>query len=198
MSGTKIVGDVVKHYRMLAHKRKAIVFCVSIKHSLAMVEQFQAAGYRAAHIDGESQNRDELIRAFEDGRIEILSSVDLVSEGFDLPAIEVAILCRPTHSLSLFLQQIGRVLRPVYAPGYDLETQEGRIQAIAAGPKPYALILDHSANTIDKDKGGRGHGLPDDDRDWTLAGRKRKARRCRRRRRTGSHDPTMPFLLSCS
>ncbi|KAB2666563.1 DEAD/DEAH box helicase [Brucella tritici] len=176
MSGTKIVGDVVKHYRMLAHKRKAIVFCVSIKHSLAMVEQFQAAGYRAAHIDGESQNRDELIRAFEDGRIEILSSVDLVSEGFDLPAIEVAILCRPTHSLSLFLQQIGRVLRPVYAPGYDLETQEGRIQAIAAGPKPYALILDHSANTIDKDKGGRGHGLPDDDRDWTLAGRKKKKR----------------------
>lgn len=176
MSGTKIIGDVVKHYRELAHKRKAMVFCVNVKHSLAIVEQFQAAGYRAAHIDGESTNRDELIKAFEDGRIEILSSVDLVSEGFDLPAIEVAILCRPTHSLSLFIQQVGRVLRPVYARGFDLETQLGRIAAIAAGPKPFALILDHSANTIDRDKGGRGHGLPDDEREWTLAGREKKGR----------------------
>ncbi|MGZ2374925.1 DNA repair protein RadD [Sinorhizobium medicae] len=176
MGAAAIVGDVVKHYRNLAHGRKAMVFCVSIKHSLQVVEQFQAAGYRAAHIDGESENRDELIAAFEAGRIDILSSVDLVSEGFDLPAIEVAILLRPTHSLSLFLQQVGRVLRPVYAPGFDLSTQEGRIAAIAAGPKPYAIILDHSANSIAKDAGGRGHGLPDDDRDWTLAGREKKKR----------------------
>jgi superfamily II DNA or RNA helicase len=176
MSGTKIIGDVVKHYRELAHKRRAMVFCVSIKHSLAMVEQFQNAGYRAAHIDGESENRDELIAAFEAGKIEVLSSVDLVSEGFDLPAIEVAILCRPTHSLSLFLQQVGRVLRPVYAPGFDLDTKLGRIAAIAAGPKPYALILDHSANTIDREKGGRGHGMPDEEREWTLAGKEKKKR----------------------
>jgi len=160
----------------LAHKRKAMVFCVSIKHSLAVVEQFQNAGYRAAHIDGESANRDELIAAFEAGKIEVLSSVDLVSEGFDLPAIEVAILCRPTHSLSLFLQQVGRVLRPVYAPGFDLDTKLGRIAAIAAGPKPYALILDHSANTIDREKGGRGHGMPDEERDWSLAGKEKKKR----------------------
>ncbi|MGO8269230.1 DEAD/DEAH box helicase [Rhizobium ruizarguesonis] len=176
MAGASIVGDVVKTYRELAHGRKAMVFCVSIKHSLAVVEQFQRAGYRAAHIDGDSPNRDVLIAAFETGKIEVLSSVDLVSEGFDLPAIEVAILLRPTHSLSLFLQQVGRVLRPVYAPGYDLETREGRIAAIAAGPKPYALILDHSANTIDREKGGRGHGLPDDERPWSLEGRERKKR----------------------
>lgn len=176
MSGTNIIGDVVSTYRKLAHGRKAMVFCVSIKHSLAVVEQFQKAGYRAAHIDGDSPNRDELIQAFEDGRIQVLSSVDLVSEGFDLPAIEVAILLRPTHSLSLFLQQVGRVLRPVYAKGFDLETQMGRLAAIAAGPKPFAIILDHSANTIDRDKGGRGHGLPDDERDWSLQGREKKKR----------------------
>lgn len=179
MSGVAIVGDVVKHYRDLAHGKKAMVFCVSIKHSMAVVEQFQNAGYRAAHIDGESVNRDELIRAFECGKIQVLSSVDLVSEGFDLPAIEVAILLRPTHSLSLFLQQVGRVLRPVYAPGFDLETQAGRLAAIAAGPKPFALILDHSANSIARDDGGRGHGLPDDPRDWSLLGRVKKSRGAR-------------------
>lgn len=176
MSATAVTGDAVEHYRRLAHGRRAMVFCVSIKHSLGVVERFQAAGYRAAHIDGESTNRDELIAAFESGRIQVLSSVDLVSEGFDLPAIEVAILLRPTHSLALYLQQIGRVLRPVYAPGFDLNTQEGRVAAIAAGPKPYALVLDHSANSLPKDDGGRGHGFPDDDRQWSLAGRQKKSR----------------------
>lgn len=179
MGGVHIVGDVVRHYRELAHGKKAMVFCVSIKHSLSVVEQFQKAGYRAAHIDGDSDNRDELIAAFEAGKIQVLSSVDLVSEGFDLPAIEVAILLRPTHSLSLFLQQVGRVLRPVYAPGFDLSTQQGRLDAIAAGPKPYALILDHSANSIPRELGGRGHGLPDDEREWTLAGRPKKSRGAR-------------------
>lgn len=176
MGATAITGNAVEHYRRLAHGRKAMIFCVSIKHSLSVVEQFQAAGYSAAHIDGESQDRDALIRAYEKGKIQILSSVDLVSEGFDLPAIEVAILLRPTHSLALFLQQVGRVLRPVYAPGFDLDTQAGRLMAIAAGPKPFALVLDHAGNSIPKDMGGRGHGLPDDDRNWTLEGRKKKTR----------------------
>lgn len=176
MGGVSITGNAVEHYRKLAHGRKAMVFCVSIKHSLSVVEQFQAAGYRAAHIDGESDNRDALIAAFEAGRIQVLSSVDLVSEGFDLPAIEVAILLRPTHSLPLFLQQVGRVLRPVYAKGFDLETHRGRLDAIAAGPKPFALILDHAGNSRPKEAGGRGHGLPDDEREWTLEGRKKKSR----------------------
>lgn len=176
MGKSAVVGDAVAHYAKLAHGRKAMVFCASIKESLATVEKFQAAGYRAAHIDGTSENRDELIAAFEAGRIEVLSSVDLVSEGFDLPAIEVAILLRPTDSLSLFLQQVGRVLRPVYAPGFDLSTREGRIAAIAAGPKPFALILDHAGNSVPRDKGGRGHGLPDEERTWNLQGREKKKR----------------------
>ncbi|TIM41783.1 MAG: DEAD/DEAH box helicase [Mesorhizobium sp.] len=176
MGATAITGNAVEHYRRLAHGRKAMIFCVSIKHSLSVVAQFQAAGYTAAHIDGDSPDRDAILRAYERGTIQILSSVDLVSEGFDLPAIEVAILLRPTHSLPLFLQQVGRVLRPVYAPGFDLDTQAGRLMAIAAGPKPYALILDHAGNSIPKDQGGRGHGLPDDDRDWTLEGHKKKKR----------------------
>lgn len=176
MGASAVTGNAVDHYRRLAHGRKAMIFCVSIKHSLLVVEQFQLAGYRAAHIDGESKNRDQLIADFTSGKIQVLSSVDLVSEGFDLPAIEVAIELRPTSSLGLNLQQIGRALRPVYAPGFDLETQEGRLAAIAAGPKPYAIILDHAGNSLPKEAGGRGHGLPDDDRTWTLEGRKKKKR----------------------
>ena len=154
---TAITGNAVAHYRKYAPGKRAMVFCVSIKHSLSVVEQFQAAGYRAAHIDGTSDNRDQLIEAFKAGRLQILSSVDLVSEGFDLPAIECAILLRPTQSLSLYLQQVGRALR----------TFEGKTEAI---------ILDHAGNSIPRSEGGRGHGLPDDDRDWSLEGRKKKKR----------------------
>jgi superfamily II DNA or RNA helicase len=74
--------------------------------------------------------------------VQILVTVDVVSEGFDVPAASVAILLRPTKSLGLYLQQVGRVLRP--APG-----------------KQAALILDHVGNVT-------RHGFPDDHRDWTL------------------------------
>ena len=81
--------------------------------------------------------------AFRDGRVPILTSCDLVSEGFDLPAIEVAIALRPTQSLGLWLQQVGRALRPC----------EG---------KTHALLLDHAGNTL-------RHGLPTDPVEWSLA-----------------------------
>ncbi|WP_321336519.1 DEAD/DEAH box helicase [Breoghania sp.] len=174
MNGVSVIGNAVEHYRRIADGRRAILFCVSIKHSLAVVDQFRAAGIRAAHIDGLSDDRDALIRAFTRGEIQVLSSVDLVSEGFDLPAIEVAMMLRPTHSVGLYIQQVGRVLRPVYADGFDLTTQAGRLDAIAAGPKPIATILDHAGNSRPKSAGGRGHGLPDDVREWSLAGRERK------------------------
>lgn len=176
MGSPSVTGDAVAHYTKLTAGRKAMVFCVSIKHSLSVVERFQAAGYRAAHIDGDSPNRDALISAFERGEIQVLSAVDLVSEGFDLPAIETAIMLRPTSSLGLYLQQVGRVLRSVYADGFDLSTKQGRVDAIEAGPKPYAVILDHAGNSLPKEAGGRGHGLPDDDRVWTLEGRQKKKR----------------------
>lgn len=157
MSGTKVVGNAVAEYSKIAHGKRAVVFCVSIKHSLGVVEKFRAAGYRAVHIDGESGDRDEILRDFERGQIDVLCSVDLISEGFDVPGIECAISLRPTASLSLWIQQVGRALR--VAPG-----------------KTHAIILDHAGNSLPKEAGGRGHGLPDQDRVWTLEGRIKKSR----------------------
>lgn len=171
MDKPSITGDAVTHYSRIGAGRRAMVFCVSIKHSLHTVERFQAAGFRAAHIDGETDPavRDALIAEFAAGRIQVLSSVDLVSEGFDVPEIEIAILLRPTKSLSLFLQQIGRCLRPVYAEGFDLTSQDGRLAAMAASDKPEAVVLDHAGNALQ-------HGLPDDDRVWSLTGRQKRKR----------------------
>lgn len=142
-----ITGDAIKHYRQLASGKRAVVFCVSIEHSKHVVDQFNAAGIPAAHVDGETDvnQRDETIRRFERGEIKILSNVELFGEGFDLPALEVAILLRPTKSLGLYLQQVGRALRTF--PG-----------------KTVAIILDHAGNCA-------RHGLPDEEREWSLVGR---------------------------
>lgn len=147
MDKPSITGDAVDHYRRLAPGRRAVVFCVSIQHSQHVAAQFKAAGFRAAHLDGDTAfaERDHTIAEFRAGRIEVLCNVDLFGEGFDLPALEVSILLRPTQSLAMYLQQVGRSLR--VAPG-----------------KTEALILDHAGNSA-------RHGLPDDERAWTLEGR---------------------------
>lgn len=145
----KLVGDIVSHYSQLGAGKRAIVFAVNIEHSKHIVEAFSAAGYRAAHVDGDTRNggarnRRTAFRDFETGQIDILSNVDLFGEGVDIPGIQMAILARPTKSLSVYLQQVGRCLRP----------------------KPdgsSAIILDHAGNCHQD-----GFGMPDADREWSL------------------------------
>lgn len=145
-----ITGDAIVQYRKHANGKRAIVFCVGIQHSMHVASQFMAAGIPAQHVDGDTEpsERDSAIKKFERGEILILTNSDLFGEGLDIPAIEAVILLRPTASLSLYLQQIGRALRP--HPG-----------------KTHAVILDHAANCLK-------HGLPDDEREWNLEGEAKK------------------------
>lgn len=147
-----ITGDAIREYQRLAPGKRAVVFCISVVHSQHVCDQFNAAGITAAHIDGNTERgiRKDLLKKFRKGEILVLTSVEIFGEGFDLPAVEVAILLRPTQSLSLHLQQIGRVLR------------------VAEG-KDRAIILDHVGNLMRP-----GLGLPDSDFDWSLEGRVRK------------------------
>lgn len=142
-----ITGNAIREYKKQCDGARAVVFAVSIEHSRHIVAQFNASGVPAVHVDGETPafERDFAIQRFEKGEIKILSNVDLFGEGFDLPSIECGILLRPTQSLGLYLQQVGRTLR----------TSEGKTRAI---------ILDHAGNA---DR----HGLPDDPREWSLEGR---------------------------
>ena len=148
-----ITGDAVGHYRRLAAGRRAVVFCVSVAHAEHVAAEFRAAGVAAEALDGsiDPGEREKMIARFEGGQTLVLASCDIVSEGFDLPAIEVAILLRPTQSLALYLQQVGRALRVF--PG-----------------KTEALILDHVGAVMT-------HGLPDEEREWSLDGVRRRAKR---------------------
>ena len=142
-----ITGDAIGEYKKRAAGKRAVAFCVSIQHSKHVVDMFNAAGIRAAHIDGDTDanERDRLLSLFAEQRLDLVSNVDLFGEGYDLPSLEVAILLRPTQSLGLYLQQVGRALRP----------NAGKAQAV---------ILDHAGNS-------QRFGLPDDPRDWTLEDR---------------------------
>lgn len=164
----KVVGDAVEHYAKICPGVPAIVFGVSIDHCHHIASAFQAAGFNFQVIDGTmgAETRKNLISGLGNG-IHGLVSADLISEGTDIPGVTAAIFLRPTKSLGLYIQQAGRALRTVFADGYDLSTREGRLAAIAAGPKPVAYIIDHVGNTL-------RHGLVDAPREWSLEGRVKK------------------------
>ena len=145
----KIYGDIIKYYRKYADGVKAICYCVSVAHSLKMAEEFQNAGIPAEHLDGETpkEKRSQIIEDFRKGEIQILCNVDLISEGFDVLDCGCVIMLRPTQSLTLYIQQAMRCMR------YQ--------------PQKRAIILDHVGNYS-------RHGMPDDDREWTLEGNPKK------------------------
>jgi superfamily II DNA or RNA helicase len=145
-----VLEDAVREYRQRLDIRSAIAFCASIEHSRTVARHFRATGVRAQHLDGDtpSAERRRLIAQLTTDEVQIITNCGLISEGLDIPSVGGVILLRPTKSLALHLQQIGRALRP--APG-----------------KARAVILDHAGNCL-------RHGLPDLEHAWSLEGRPKK------------------------
>lgn len=158
MGNAALIGDVVSTYLRLAPGKQGIIFAVDREHSRTIAGEFRAAGIRALNVDGsmKSAEREDAVAAFRRGDVTILTNCELFGEGFDVPGIAYCGLARPTQSLALHLQQVGRALRVM--PG-----------------KSEAIICDHAGNAF-------RHGMPDDERQWTLKGRKR------RRAATGPSD----------
>jgi len=168
MTGRKIVGDVISHYKKHLDGQPVICSCVSVEHARIMADVFTQSGYRSAPVWGDMPDaqREDTLAGLGDGRVQIVTFADLIGEGVDIPAVAGVIMLRRTLSLSLYLQIVGRALRPIYENGYDLDTIEGRRNAQLNGVKPRAIILDHAGNyTL------HGHVLAD--RDWSLDHKKR-------------------------
>lgn len=147
-----IVGDVVDHYLKLAAGRLGVTFAVDVEAATEQAAAFRAAGVPAEVVSAKTPDiaRAMILAKFKRGELKQLVNVDLFGEGFDLPAIEVVSMARPTQSFALYAQQFGRSLR------------------IMDG-KAYAIIIDHVGNV-------HRHGLPDAPREWSLDGRERRAR----------------------
>ena len=150
-----ITGDVIEHYKKLSYDSPAIAFCCTVAHAVAVADEFISAGIPASVIDGsmDFKTRDNRIQSLAEGRCKVLCSCDVISEGTDIPIVTTGILLRPTQSMALYLQQVGRC---------------GRIH----DQKKHAIILDHVGNSI-------RHGLPDEERFWSLTENAQKARQKR-------------------
>ncbi len=139
-----LVGHIIPTWQEYAEGRSTVVFASGIDHSKDIAARFRAVGVAAEHLDGTmpSNERERLIAGLRSGRITVLSNCAVLTEGFDAPEVRCAIIARPTLSLVLHMQTAGRALRP------------GAVQP---------LIIDH-ANNVER------HGLPHEDRTWSLDG----------------------------
>ncbi len=132
MGDAKIVGDVVTSWFSLAEGRQTLVFAATVAHSRELCDAFRRAGVEAAHIDGYEHDpvrRREVIEDFRAGRIRVLCNVAVLTKGFDAPETDCIVMARPTKSLMLHYQMMGRGLR----------TTPGKVDC---------LILDHSGNCL--------------------------------------------------
>ena len=147
----KVVREAVGELVALGGDRRAwLAFCSGVTHAEAVAAEIRAHGVEAQSVDGsmDKATRDRLITDFRQGRIRCLTSVNVLSIGFNVPHVDLVALMRPTKSTGLYVQQVGRGFRT--APG-----------------KENALILDYAGvvrrhGPVDavqgSDSGGRGAG----------------------------------------
>ena len=143
----KVMAELVESYFKYGEDKKAIIFALNKSHSKDIVERFKSEKISAEFIDSDTAPnlRDEIVNKFKNGEIKILCNVNIFTEGFDCPDVELVLLARPTKSFSLYLQQVGRVMR----------TNEG---------KTHGLILDNASLWLE-------HGLVTQDIKWSLNGK---------------------------
>ena len=143
MQNKFIYGETVAQWEKLAKNKKTIVYCASVEASKMTAEEFSNAGYTSISLDGKTPKieRQAAMERFRSGDVKILCNCDLFGEGLDVPDCECVVLLRPTQSLTLYIKQSMRSMRYM--------------------PDKTAIIIDHVGNCY-------LHGLPDDDRKWTL------------------------------
>lgn len=129
LSRPKLIGDVVQNWLAIAGGKRSIVFACNKAHGAALVEGFGRAGIAAEILTDQDDEatREEAIARLESGQTRVLINVFLMAYGVDVPAVECIVLARPTRSLPMYLQMVGRGMRP--APGKDnfLLIDHGRV-----------------------------------------------------------------------
>lgn len=146
MQDNAVMADLVQSYKDFALGKKMIVFAVNRAHCAKIVEKFNSCGFTAKSIDTYTlaEDRKAIVDDFRNNKFKILCNVNIFTEGFDCPDVDAVQLARPTKSLTLFLQQVGRCMRSYQN-------------------KPYGIVLDNAGLW-------KEHGLPKMERNWSLNG----------------------------
>jgi len=168
---SRLEGNVVEHWLRRAHlhpvftdagarvpqklvegdRRRTILFAVNVEHSLSLAGRFELAGVRVAHLDGDTpeSHREAMLRDLASGRLELVTNCLVAVEGLDVPAIKCVVHARPTQSVTLWRQTVGREMRP--------------------WNRVVPLLLDHAGN-FDR------LGCPFEDVQWSLTERPKRAK----------------------
>lgn len=169
MNTAVLVGDIVTHWHRLGEGRKTVVFATGVEHSVHLRDEFRKSGVLAEHIDGTTpaEERDKILKQLADGRVDLISNAMVLTEGWDCPDVSCLVLARPTKSVGLYRQMVGRVLRP-------------------APSKTDALIIDHAGAVFE-------HGFIDEPIEWTLSHDKKAVSKTQSARVEGQ----LPKLTEC-
>lgn len=151
----ELTEAAIKEAMESGHDRLSwMVFTAGVEHTMHVTEMLNYYGVPALPVHGgnktykmTSAQRDENIAKFKAGEVRAIVNNNVLTTGFDHPPVDLILSLRPTASPGLWVQILGRGTRPVYAPGYDLSTANGRLEAIAAGGKKNCLVLDFAGNT---------------------------------------------------
>lgn len=156
---SRIYGDVLKYIKP---DHKIIIYCPTVAFSRDLASRIPGA----VHFDANTPTaeRDRIIRDFRSGAVRVLTNVDLIGEGFDVPDCDTVMLLRPTQSVTLYIQQSMRCMRPM----------QGK----------RATVYDFVGNCY-------RHGMPTDNRAWTLSGS------VRAKNRDGEPDVTARECGAC-
>lgn len=148
----KLTGSITEHWMKHGRGRRTLAFAVNVEHSQQIVEALAGVGARAVHIDGNSPaiERARANRRLRDGSLDVVSQCMLWTEGVDIPELDCLIVARPTQSLGLHRQMVGRIMRP-------------------ADGKTGAIVLDHAGNHHE-------HGPVTEEIAWSLDARTRATR----------------------
>lgn len=170
MDQPKLVGNVVKQWHRLAAGKSTVVFCVNRAHSRHLAKAFAETGVSAEHLDGETPTaqREAILARVASGETTVLCNVFVATYGLDIPSLEVAVLARPTKNIALYIQTIGRVMRP--SPG-----------------KVEALVIDHAGAVAE-------NGLFDDPIEWSLDPKSK----VKERREAALKEREEPKDITCS
>lgn len=141
---SRVYGDVLRY---LDTTHQTIIYCPSVRYSTELAVRLREAGVTVEHFDGTTptRDRDRIVEAFRRGELRVLTNVDLVGEGFDIPDCDTVMLLRPTQSVALYIQQAMRCMRP--------KSSHSR-----------ATVYDFVGNCY-------RHGMPTETRAWSLSGR---------------------------
>lgn len=126
-----------------------LVFCAGVEHAQHVAGMLTDMGIpcEAVHSKMKSSERNRILADFKSGKLRAVANNNVLTTGFDHPGLDCIVMLRPTASAVLWVQMLGRGTRPVYAPGYDLSTAEGRLMAILNSTKQNCLVLDFAGNT---------------------------------------------------